>query len=152
MSSAIGPPREDGHGVHVYEHGTSPMMSYTNGPVELNGRMFEDAVDTAIYADGTCETCRIALFRVAGTGPHKSTSHSHSADELISVIGGEIQLGRDWVRSGMTVAIPGDWRYGFRTFGPWEFINYRADASYTIRNPSDPPVFDGLAPAPPTTQ
>jgi hypothetical protein len=46
---------------------------------------------------------------------------------MIYVTEGTLRVGPDEVHAGMSIAIRGGRRYGFRTTGPHEFINYRAD-------------------------
>jgi quercetin dioxygenase-like cupin family protein len=142
-ASVLGPPSRATRSLHVNDPGTATASRYEFEPIDLDGVTHEDVVNTAWYTDGTCPGCRIAFFRVWGDGPHRGRSHSHSAHELITVTAGEIQVGRDRVEAGMTLAIPANRRYSFRASAPWEFINYRSDASYMTTNPDAPPVFDG---------
>jgi quercetin dioxygenase-like cupin family protein len=81
------------------------------------------------FADGSCPGCDIVLFRLDEEQPHEGRSHSHTADEIIHVTRGAIQVGRDRVEAGMAIAIPADRRYSFRTKGPWSFLNYRLNLS-----------------------
>ncbi len=109
------------HGVHVIRASEAEASGPATGPVKL-----------AFFTDGTCAGCSLALFVVDGraaTDGFVSTSHFHSEDELIHVLDGELRIGRDVVRAGMSVIIPADWRYGFRTPGPFRFLNYRSDVS-----------------------
>lgn len=145
-SSVIGPPLDEGRGVHCQHLDADRTRTYTFEPVEVDGQLLDDVVHSEFYTDGTCPTCRIAVFRVWGAGPHRGASHSHSADELITVTEGEIVIGGERLTSGMTIAIPADRLYGFRTSAPWEFINYRADASFMTRARGGEPTFDGLTP------
>jgi quercetin dioxygenase-like cupin family protein len=98
------------------------------------------------FTDGSCATCRIALFMVyrdsASGETYASGSHLHSEDEIIHVIEGEINVGRLSVKAGMSLAVPRNVRYGFRSDGPFRFINYRPDAAYFVGNPRSEPVLE----------
>ena len=143
VASSYGAPDTSTRSVHVHDAETAPVLTYEFPPVEVDGVIHDDVVRTAWFSDGGCPSCRIALFRVWGTGPHRGKSHHHSAHELITVTEGEIQVGRDRVVPGMTLAIPAERRYSFRTAMPWEFVNFRSDVSTMTVNPGDPPVLDG---------
>lgn len=97
------------------------------------------------YADSLCPTCRINLFHVDRGGPSVSKSHFHSQDEIIHVLTGEIQVGRDAVSAGMSIAIPANVRYGFRAKDPFTFLNYRRDASYVTYGTSSARVLESVA-------
>jgi mannose-6-phosphate isomerase-like protein (cupin superfamily) len=124
-----GPPQTDGHGVHVVDRAAARHVRYEGHPI-----------DNHYYADCTCSTCRIVLFTVAAGEPHVAGSHHHSQDEIIHVLDGELQVGPQTVKAGMSVAIPAGRRYGFRTPGPYRFINYRRDASTFTGAPGSEPV------------
>jgi hypothetical protein len=143
--STIGPPSPVNHGLHVTPEDAARLRSITLAPLEYNGKVYDDTVHTAWFADATCDTCRAVFFRVWGDGPHNSgTTHSHSIPELMVVTGGAIQVGDERVTAGMVLAIPADLRYTFSTIEPWEFLNYRPDASWVTRNPAEPPIFDQI--------
>src|SRR5438874_552137 len=76
-----------------------------------------------------CEPCRITFFKVSAPDARTAASHVHSEDEIIHVLSGELRVGPNVVAAGTSVAIPGNYRYGFRTPGPFSFLNYRRDAS-----------------------
>ncbi len=86
--------------------------------------------DTRFYADSSCPTCRITLMRTGRDAAYISPAHSHSQDELIHVLSGEITLGRSTVGPGDTLWVQADRRYTF-TGGSkgFSFLNYRRDAS-----------------------
>jgi|HubBroStandDraft_6_1064221.scaffolds.fasta_scaffold149401_2 quercetin dioxygenase-like cupin family protein len=112
-----GPPSAHGHGVHVI----GPGGTYADvGP----GR------DTRMFADSTCETCRITFFFTGRDEEWRSSAHSHSADEILYLLHGTIHLGSYRLDPGDAVAIAGGRRYAFRS-GPdgFAFLNYRRDAS-----------------------
>jgi hypothetical protein len=94
------------------------------------------------FTDSTCKTCRIAFFKVAMPEARVTGSHVHSEDEIIHVLTGELQVGRAVVSAGMSVAIPGSYRYGFRTPGPFSFLNFRRDASTYVAAPGSTPVLE----------
>jgi len=128
-----GPVTRPGDGVHV----VGPRGTYA---------AIEPGRDTHYYADSTCDTCRLTLLSTSRTQRYVSETHSHSTDELIHVLWGELHLGRQVVGPGDTLAIDADRRYGFRT-GPegFRFLNYRRDASQqTIERGSTPRMEGGL--------
>jgi hypothetical protein len=83
-----------------------------------------------MFADSTCPTCRITLFVTGRDEPYTSSRHSHSADEVLYVLRGEVRFGSRRLGPGDAVAIEGGYKYGFRS-GPdgFAFLNYRRDAS-----------------------
>jgi quercetin dioxygenase-like cupin family protein len=95
------------------------------------------AIFAGCYADSTCPTCRLTLLRVVGDGTIRGSSHSHSQNELIRVLDGELRFGRRNVSAGMTAAIPADRHYAFQTSKPFLFLNYRPGPS-TMRSPHHP--------------
>lgn len=100
--------------------------------------------DSHYYADSTCPTCRLTLLYTSRTVPYVSATHSHSVDELIHIVWGELQLGSQTVRAGDTLAVDADRRYGFRSgqagFG---FLNYRRDASQQTIERGAAPLMEG---------
>lgn len=129
-----GPVVAQGHGVAVVGAAGIQQESHTRDDgSELTNTMF---------ADPFRPTCRLDLFRVSGSGAAVFGSHSHSEDELIHVTQGTLQVGRDAVTAGMTIAVRGGRRYGFRTPGPYEFINYRADISTIVKGNEKVPKYE----------
>lgn len=128
-----GDPEPTGHGVHV----VGPRGTWATVTGER---------DTHFYADSTCPTCRLTLLYTSRSVPYVSPTHSHSVDELIHLVGGEVWLGRRRLGPGSTLAIAADRRYGFRS-GPdgFAFLNYRADASQQTIERGSPPVMEGGA-------
>ena len=126
-----GPADPDGHGVHV----VGPRGTYATVTSER---------DTHYYADSTCPTCRLTLLYTSRSVLYVSPTHSHSVDELIYVLRGELWFGRRRLDPGSTVAIAADRRYGFRS-GPegFAFLNFRADASQQTIERGSPPVTEG---------
>ena len=43
----------------------------------------------------------------------------------------------------MTVALPAEYRYGYRAQGPWEVLVYRRDMSRMRLDPGEEPVLEG---------
>jgi hypothetical protein len=126
-----GPPEPSGHGVHV----VGPRGTYA---------AVTDERDTHYYADSTCARCRLTLLYTSRRVPYVSAPHSHSTDELIHLLWGEIRLGSVVLVPGDTVAIAADRRYGFRS-GPqgFGFLNYRRDASAQTIERGSPPRMEG---------
>jgi hypothetical protein len=93
------------------------------------------AVGGGMHADSGCLTCEVWLHEnhFPGDRPQltpeeeKRGVHSHSEDEIIFVIAGEIRLGNKLYGPGTAVAIAADTLYSFTT-GPagLSFINFRA--------------------------
>lgn len=128
--SLLGPPDPSGHGVHVL----GPGAMYAAA---------EPGRDTRVFADGTCERCRLFLLLTGRDFEYVSSPHSHSADEILFVLRGEIRFGRQAVGPGQAVAISANRQYAFRS-GPagFAFLNYRADASeQTVGR--EPPKLEG---------
>jgi quercetin dioxygenase-like cupin family protein len=126
----FGEPRAGGHGVHVV------------GPDGLGGVRDYGDTHAVWFTDGSCPTCRIMFFRVWGPAGRGGPSHSHSQDELIHVVEGDLRVGPVHVPTGSTVAIPADRRYGFRTTADWSFLNYRRDMSFMTVDPGQPAVME----------
>jgi quercetin dioxygenase-like cupin family protein len=126
-----GPAEVAGHGVHVV--GPGGTYAQVEGPR-----------DTRFFADSTCPTCRLTLLHTGRACAYESAAHSHSQDELIHVLQGELQLGAYRAGPGDTLAIAKDVRYRFRSDG-FAFLNYRRDVSHQTIDRDDPPVLEGGA-------
>ncbi|HUS60650.1 MAG TPA: hypothetical protein VMY34_00545, partial [Acidimicrobiales bacterium] len=98
--------------------------------------------DTRYYADSECPTCDVTLFYTGRSQAHVSAPHSHSSDELLHVIDGEIVVGRRHLGPGTTIAIQADRRYGFRSDG-FGFLNYRPGLATMTVDRSAPPIEEG---------
>jgi hypothetical protein len=107
--------------------------------------MVDEDRDTRFFADSTCATCTPTLLLTGRRGAYASPAHSHSQDELIHVLEGEIQLGATRAGPGSTIAIGHDVRYRFRSES-FSFLNYRQGASYQTLARDEPPVLEGGAP------
>jgi hypothetical protein len=90
------------------------------------------------YVDSTCGTCDLTLLVTSGVGVIRGSSHSHSQNELIRVLDGELQFGPQVAGAGMTAAIPADRRYAFRASAPFTFLNYRAGPSIITKSDGVP--------------
>ena len=119
-----------GHGVRVVAEGESNPMRHV-GP---DGTIY----DQRFYAEGTTPTCRLALFGVTASQASDAPLHSHTQDEIIHVVRGELHVGKLVIGPGMSVAIKAEQRYGFTTPGLLEFLNYRRDASYVVQGDKEP--------------
>ena len=116
-TGAYGPPHDAPRGVHLI--GPAGLLA-----IEQPGR------STRFFADSACETCRITLFSTARNQTFRSASHSHSEDEILYVLDGEIVVGGETLHPNMGVAIPGGVPYGFRSGEQgFRFLNYRRDVS-----------------------
>ena len=115
-------PTSHEHGIHIVARDEADGMTVKTA----DGTSFK----TQYYADGTCQTCSAALLRVETDGPAAAPPHSHSVNEIIHVLRGEMHLGAKVVAAGMSLSVPADMRYAFKTDGPIEFINYRPEVSY----------------------
>ena len=113
-----------GH-VHLLPAADVPRMAAEAGSSGVSG---------GLHADSACESCAVWLHENHFPG-HMDLSaeqaergvHSHTEDEIIFVIGGEIRLGSKLYGPGTALAIAADTLYGF-TAGPLglSFVNFRA--------------------------
>lgn len=130
----LGPAATDGRNIHVVPAGQTRVI----GPDPRDG--------VSYFSDGSCTTCRIAMFEVYGYSPPGETyatgSHLHTEDEIIHVLEGQLEFGRRCVTPGMSIAVPRDQRYGFRARGTFRFINYRPDVAYFVGAPKSPPQLE----------
>lgn len=119
QGGALGPAATTDHGVHV----VGPRGWFLSGS--------GDRTVARWFADSTCPTCRIALFDVTSQEtPGRSRAHTHSADEIIYVLEGNMRLGRRLLGPGTSLCIGGGTRYA-QSAGPGgcTFLNYRRDTS-----------------------
>ena len=122
-----------GGNVHLLPVERVPRLADMGGGSEVGGGM---------HADSSCPTCEVWLHEnhfPAGRPPltpeeEKRGVHSHSEDEIIFVVDGEIRLGNKLYGEGTAVAIAADTLYSFTT-GPQglSFINFRAGKPGDIR-------------------
>lgn len=126
---AAQPPEKGRAGGHVHLLPTERVPRLAN----LGGSPM--AVGGGMHANSGCPTCEVWLHEnhfPAGMPelPREMEErgiHSHSEDEVIFVIDGEIRLGQKIYGAGTAVAIAADTLYSFAT-GPagLSFINFRA--------------------------
>ena len=136
VDGPMGPPEPGNHGIHVIPRGDTTGTIFVSDGVSYN---------TQYYVDGTCPTCRAAMLRIESDGPVDVAPHTHSTDEIIHLLSGEIHLGARVVSAGMSLAVPADMRYAFKSRGPIEFINYRPDVSYYADDVYQQPVRETIA-------
>jgi quercetin dioxygenase-like cupin family protein len=98
-----------------------------------NGRTISgspEGVGVRSFANSACETCRVSLFEVTRTKRRPGRPHSHSADEIIFLVDGTIELGSYTLQPGTSLCIPGSVRYAEGSGDDGAvFINYRREAS-----------------------
>jgi quercetin dioxygenase-like cupin family protein len=106
----------------------------------------EPGRETRFYADSSCPTCRITLMLTGRSQRYVSEAHSHSQDELIHLLSGEITVGREVLGPGDTLYVAADRRYTFTSGdGGFSFLNYRRDASFHTLARGGEPVLEGGA-------
>jgi hypothetical protein len=119
------PGRRAGGHVHLLPADRVPRAAELGGASGVGG---------AMHADADCEGCAVWLHEnqfpgSPGLTPEEQQRgvHSHSEDEIIFVIAGEIRLGARLYGPGTALAIAADTLYSF-TPGPegLSFINFRA--------------------------
>jgi hypothetical protein len=88
----------------------------------------------------------MTLMQTARSARYQSPAHSHSQDELIHLLSGEITIGRDVLMRGDTLYVPADRRYTFTSGDSgFSFLNYRRDASFHAVVRGGEPVLEGAA-------
>ena len=125
LFSAAAPSDEAGGHVHLLPAASVPRMAAEAGASGVSG---------GLHADSACPTCAVWLHENHFPGGMDLSAeqaergvHSHTEDEIIFVIGGEIRLGSRIYGPGTALAIAADTLYGF-TAGPagLSFVNFRA--------------------------
>jgi hypothetical protein len=87
-----------------------------------------------IFADASCPTCSVSLHWSSHDERYHSSLHSHSEDELIHVLRGDIFVGRRRVGPGDTLAVRANTKYRFESGDEgYGFLNYSPAASAYIR-------------------
>lgn len=126
LFAASAPPQTCRAGGHVH--------ILPNQHVPRDNALTESGVSGGMHADSQCPTCSVWLHENGFPGMQPATPeeqsvavHSHSEDEIIFVVSGEIRLGRKLYPEGTAIAIAADTLYSF-TAGPdgMRFINFRA--------------------------
>jgi quercetin dioxygenase-like cupin family protein len=124
-----GAPSPSGHSCHV----VGPAGWFRCEHDDFNG------VVSTWFADSTCPTCRVTLMKVEHPHGFSGPPHSHTQDEIIYVMAGSIQLGRHEYFAGSALCVPANTRYRVSYPRGGDFLNYRADASQTLRPDEDMP-------------
>lgn len=109
--------------------------------------LLEPGRESRFFADATCPTCSLWLLYTARSFAYESPVHSHSQDELIHVLRGEVRIGSLVAGPGASIFIAAHQPYQFRS-GPegFAFLNYRRTASeMTIRGSGEKIVEAGAA-------
>ncbi len=106
----------------------------------------EPGRETRFFADATCPHCSLWLLYTARTFAYESPVHSHSQDELIHVLRGEVRIGSLVAGPGASVFIAADQPYQFRS-GPegFAFLNYRRAASLMTIRPTGEQIIEAGA-------
>jgi len=116
-------PAEGGH-IHILP----------NSSVPRDNALSETGVSGGMHADSSCATCNVWLHENGFPGSEPVSPeeqgvgvHSHSEDEIIFIVSGQIRLGRKLFPTGTALAIPAETLYSF-TPGPdgMRFVNFRA--------------------------
>jgi hypothetical protein len=105
--------------------------------------MVEDGRDSHFYADSTSPTCAATLLYTSRNSQWDSSLHSHSADEIIHVMWGDMQFGRWHLGPGGTVAVRADAPYQFRSEAGVGFLNFRAGPSVMHVRATDKIILEG---------
>jgi hypothetical protein len=131
--TAAHPPQSPLAGGHVHLLPNERVPSFRDdGDYPVGGRM---------HADSACGTCEVWLHENHLAGGRELTPeeaargiHSHTEDEVIFVIDGQMQLGRKLVGPGTAIAIAADTLYSFNV-GPQglSFVNFRPGRPSDIR-------------------
>jgi hypothetical protein len=110
--------RKPGGHVHVLESSKVPSNEASPHP--------DDVATSAMYADASCPGCDLWLHGNHFQEGAEVALHSHSEDEIILVLGGEILLGSRPYGPDTAVAVAKDTVYGFRAGrGGMRMINFR---------------------------
>jgi hypothetical protein len=141
----------EGGQVLLFAASHDPLEPEAGGHVHLlpsnkvprNDALTDTGVRGGMHADAQCPTCTVWLHENAFPGVEPVTPedltvgvHSHSEDEIIFIVSGQIRLGRKLFPEGTAIAIPADTLYSF-TAGPdgMAFVNFRAGLPADIHFP-----------------
>ncbi|MCY4434778.1 MAG: hypothetical protein OXE45_14035, partial [bacterium] len=141
--------------VHVGPADSAPPIDGLRGPADTDGRgvrvvgpdglwaTVDDTQRTRFFSDASAPTNRLWLLATDRPQYFESSAHSHSQDELIHVLRGEIRVGRRVVGVGDTLWVAADRRYKLYTGDDGvHFINYRRDASVMTSPNYDAPLLE----------
>lgn len=139
----MGPRPEDPGRSPAHERGRRVHVVGPRGIFEAR----EPGRATHFLADSTCPTCALWLLRTGRDAAYVSPVHSHSQDELIHVLRGEIRIGSLAVAPGETLFVAADQPYRFHgSAGGFAFVNYRSGPSrMTMRATGETIVENGAA-------
>lgn len=136
--SSTEPGRGEGGHVHLLPRARVPACERMSEQSDTGG---------AIHADSDCPTCEVWLHENHFAGADAPTPdeaargiHSHSEDEIIVVLGGQMRLGGKLVGPGTALAVAADTLYSFTPgHKGLSFVNFRA------RRPGDIQFANGPA-------
>jgi hypothetical protein len=124
------PDRPSRAGGHVHVVGDQGILR--TGNFKDTNLKDEAGYTGVLWADSDCPTCELWLHKssLVGPVPQAGSLHSHSADEIIFILEGEMLMGRRRVTPGTAMAIDGDTRYrvGVGEAG-LSFLNFRTHGS-----------------------
>lgn len=92
-----------------------------------------------LYADSDCPNCSVWLHKQNNAAGKFTYPHSHSVDEIINILEGDLIFGVRTFSAGASIAVQKDAFYSFRT-GPrgLVFLNFRQDDPTHLRKGADP--------------
>ncbi len=141
--------------VHVGPTDPVPPSSGLRGPADTAGRgvrvvgpgglwaTVNDTQRTRFFSDASAHTNRVWLLSTDRPQRFESSAHSHSQDELIHVLRGEIRVGRRVIGVGDTLWVAADRHYKLYSGDEGvHFINYRRDASVMTSPNYDGPLLE----------
>ena len=141
--------------VHVGPVDPAPPTEGLRGPADTTGRgvrvvgsegiwaTVDETQRTRFFSDASAPTNRLWLLATDRPQYFESSAHSHSQDELIHVLRGEIRVGRRVVGVGDTLWVAADRRYKLYSGDQGvHFINYRRDASVMTSPNYDGPLLE----------
>ena len=141
--------------VHVGPSDPVPPVGGLRGRAETEGRgvrivgpggiwaTVDDEQRTRFFSDASTPTNRLWLLATDRPSYFESSAHSHSQDELIHVLRGEIRVGRRVAGIGDTLWVAADRRYKLYSGDDGvHFINYRRDASVMTSPNYDGPLLE----------
>lgn len=141
--------------VHLGPADPAPPTDGLRGPAGTEGRgvrivgsdglwaTVDGTQRTRFFSDASAPTNRLWLLATDRPQYFESSAHSHSQDELIHVLRGEIRVGRRVIGVGDTLWVAADRRYKlYSGDNGVHFINYRRDASVMTSPNYDGPLLE----------
>ncbi|WP_419929515.1 hypothetical protein [Candidatus Poriferisocius sp.] len=141
--------------LHMGPADSAPPTDGLRGPAESDGRSVrivgpggvwatvDESQRTRFFSDASAPTNRLWLLASDRPQYFESSAHSHSQDELIHVLRGEIRVGRRVVGAGDTLWVAADRRYKLYSGDDGvHFVNYRRDASVMTSPNYDGPLLE----------